>query len=179
MTIYRAPELRHSSVKYGGPPLPPTVFLAGTIEMGKAERWQDTVGERLSAAGWDVYNPRRDDWDAAWVQSRSNVQFSAQVLWEQRYLLSADAVIFHFEPGTQSPITLLELGQAAVTPRRGPTVVHCPEGFWRKGNVDIVCELNDLTEVRSLDEAADVLVKWAARSGRRCHCLQGHCHHSA
>ena len=44
----------------------------------------------------------------------------------------------YFSPETKSPITLLELGIYAVaTPEK--LLVCCPEGFWRKGNVDIVC----------------------------------------
>jgi hypothetical protein len=43
----------------------------------------------------------------------------------------------YFSPETKSPISLLELGLYA---NSGKLVVYCPEGFWRKGNVDIVCE---------------------------------------
>jgi hypothetical protein len=41
-----------------------------------------------------------------------------------------------FAPETQAPITLLELGLHA---RGGRLVVGCPDGFWRKGNIEIVC----------------------------------------
>lgn len=43
----------------------------------------------------------------------------------------------HFEPDTMSPITLLELGLYASS---GKLIVSCPKGFWRRGNVEIVCE---------------------------------------
>lgn len=43
----------------------------------------------------------------------------------------------YFSPNTKSPISLLELGLFA---RSGKVRVVCPEGFWRKGNVDIVCQ---------------------------------------
>jgi hypothetical protein len=41
----------------------------------------------------------------------------------------------YFVPGTISPISLMELGLFA-----NKCVVYCPEGFERKGNVDIVCQ---------------------------------------
>lgn len=41
-----------------------------------------------------------------------------------------------FAPETKAPITLLELGLFA---RSGKVIVGCPDGFWRKGNVEIVC----------------------------------------
>jgi hypothetical protein len=40
------------------------------------------------------------------------------------------------EPKTLSPITLLEFGLHA---RGGRLVVGCPPGFWRRGNVEVVC----------------------------------------
>lgn len=40
-------------------------------------------------------------------------------------------------PGSQRPISLLELGLYARTKK---LLVVCPDGFWRKGNVDIVAE---------------------------------------
>ena len=46
-------------------------------------------------------------------------------------------IIMYFSPETKSPISLLELGLYA---NSGKILVCCPEGFWRKGNVDIVCE---------------------------------------
>jgi hypothetical protein len=55
----------------------------------------------------------------------------------------------YFDPNTQSPISLLELGLHA---RDGKLIVLCPEGFWRKGNVDIVCEKYGVKQVESFEE---------------------------
>ncbi|MEP7124567.1 MAG: hypothetical protein ABJE95_26805, partial [Byssovorax sp.] len=41
------------------------------------------------------------------------------------------------DPATRAPVTLLELGLTAAT---GKVIVGCPEGFYRKGNVEIVCQ---------------------------------------
>ena len=48
-----------------------------------------------------------------------------------------------------SPITLLELGIHAKSRK---LIVYCPEGFWRKGNVDIVCEKYNIKQVDSFEE---------------------------
>jgi hypothetical protein len=48
----------------------------------------------------------------------------------------ASVVAMYFAPPTQAPITLLELGLLA---RSGKLVVCCPPGFWRRGNVEVVC----------------------------------------
>lgn len=121
--------------------LPKKVFLAGSIEMGKAVNWQTELVEAFKDRE-DVifYNPRRDDWDSSWVQSEDNLQFNEQVNWELNALEDADIVVFYFDPATKSPITLMELGLMAGNPENArKCIVCCPEGFWRKGNVDVLC----------------------------------------
>lgn len=129
-----------------------TFFLAGSIEQGKAKNWQQKV-ERL-LADYDfpitILNPRRDDWDSSWVQSKDNSQFRQQVEWELEAQEKADKIIMYFDPKTKSPISLLELGLFA---HSGKMIVICSEGFWRKGNVDIVCERYGVKQVETLEEA--------------------------
>lgn len=117
-----------------------TIFLAGSIEMGKAEDWQTIITDRLNKELGDnitIFNPRRDDWGSSWTQEFENPQFYQQVNWELNSLEKSDMIIMYFSPETKSPISLLELGLYA---NSGKILVCCPEGFWRKGNVDIVCE---------------------------------------
>jgi hypothetical protein len=111
------------------------LFLAGSIEMDTAAHWQTHVIEALHDLPGVILNPRRADWDASWIQDIHNDQFRAQVEWELRGLEIANAIMVCFDPNTRSPITLLELGLTITK----PLYVVCPEGFWRKGNVDIVC----------------------------------------
>jgi hypothetical protein len=54
-------------------------------------------------------------------------------------------------PATRAPVSLLELGLFARTKRM---VVCCPDGYWRKGNVEIVCERYGVDTVQTLDELA-------------------------
>lgn len=115
----------------------PTIFLAGSIEMGKAEDWQTKVINEFKDEDVQFLNPRRKDWDSSWEQKMSNPQFFEQVNWELDGLDSCDIIFMNFDPDTQSPITLLELGLYLNS--RTEMVVCCPEGFWRKGNVDIAC----------------------------------------
>lgn len=112
-----------------------TVFLAGSIEMGTATDWQSALVARLPP---DVValNPRREAWDASWRQSIDEPKFREQVEWELDGLERADLVAMWFAPETKSPITLLELGLFA---RSGKVVVGAPEGFWRRGNIEVVC----------------------------------------
>jgi hypothetical protein len=132
------------------------VFLAGSIEMGKAEQWQERIVKALSGAGdLIVLNPRRDDWDDNWEQRADNPRFFEQVSWELDMLEAADIVIMYLAPGTKSPVSLLELGLCA---RSGKLKVCCPQGFWRRGNVEVVCQRNRIPLFDTLDDLLDDLM---------------------
>jgi hypothetical protein len=113
-----------------------SVFLAGSIEMGRAENWQAAVEQALTDLPVAVLNPRRDKWDESWEQSIDNPHFRGQVDWELEGMERASVVAMYFAPATRAPITLLELGLSA---RSGRLIVCCPPGFWRRGNVEVVC----------------------------------------
>jgi hypothetical protein len=136
-----------------------TIFLAGSIEMGVAEDWQteiETLFKDVSRV--TLFNPRREEWDASWTQDIENPQFYQQVNWELNALEKSDLIFMYFAPGTKSPISLLELGLFAHT---GKMVVCCPEGFWRKGNVDIVCDRYGIPVFSDLTAAkAELYRKW-------------------
>jgi hypothetical protein len=113
-----------------------SVFLAGSIEMGKAVDWQTQVSDLLSDLDVVVMNPRRDAWDSSWTQSADEPKFLEQVSWELDGLDRADVIAMWIDPTTLSPITLLEFGLHA---RSGRVIVGCPPGFWRRGNIEVVC----------------------------------------
>ncbi len=134
------------------------IFLAGSIEMGVAEKWQDRICKDLNDFDILLLNPRRDDWDSSWTQEASDPQFSKQVNWEQDQMLEADIVVFYFDPQTKSPITLLELGLSLARDYLHQNIlVCCPDGYWRKGNVDIVCKRAGITVLNSYSELVDNL----------------------
>jgi hypothetical protein len=131
-----------------------TVFLAGSIEMGVAEDWQTKVANRFEKHQVTLYNPRRDEWDSSWKQEQKESKFNEQVNWEMNNLEDCDIIFMYFDPGTKSPISLLELGLYADS---GKMIVVCPDGFWRKGNVEIVCTRFNIPLFNSLDDGMGAL----------------------
>ena len=129
-----------------------TIFLAGSIDMGKAELWQDRVITELQDQhDVVIFNPRRDDWDSSWEQDISNPNFSEQVRWEMTHLINhTDIALFYFDPNGPAPITLLELG--LVAPSHEDVIVCCPPGYWRRGNVQIVCDMFNIPLFDTFEE---------------------------
>lgn len=143
-----------------------SVFLAGSIELGSAGNWQTFVEQELSGIDIVILNPRRDNWDSSWSQDKTNPTFREQVEWELSALETATIIAMYFEPGTKSPVSLLELGLFA---HSGKMVVCCPEGFWRKANVDIVCEKYSVNQVDSLNDLSKYIVRIVSKNGpARC-----------
>jgi hypothetical protein len=165
MKILTAPELSKDTGL--------SVFLAGSIEMDKAEDWQRRTLEHLqnhkNANELTVFNPRRKAWDPTWKQEITNPKFAEQVNWELDHLDQASVVFIYFQPDTKSPISLMELGLVA---GRGiadinPIVVVCPDGFWRRGNVQIVCERYGIPCLDTLDEGFEALDEAVADIAKR------------
>lgn len=139
------------------------VFLAGSIEMGMADKWQDVIVKELiknfpkhEENFWVILNPRRDDWDSTWEQKKDNPAFRGQVEWELDAMERADKIVMYFDPKTYSPVTMLELGLHAGSDK---LIVCCAEGFWRKGNVDIVCERNHIQQVKRLRDVVPLILR--------------------
>lgn len=128
----------------------PSIFLAGSIEMGTAVNWQQHVITQLADLDVLFLNPRRAEWNASWEQRLHNEPFRQQVEWELEALDRCTCILMHFEPQTKSPITLLELGLHA---RSGKLFVSCPDGFWRKGNIEVTCQYHGIPLFADLDGA--------------------------
>jgi hypothetical protein len=129
--------------------LKPVVFLAGSIEMGRAVDWQTDVTRRLEKYQGTLLNPRRDHWGYNWKQSVSNQKFREQLEWEFKGLQSSNYIIMYFAPGSKSPISLLELGLFS---RSHKIICCCPKKFWRRGNVEFICQKFKIPLVDNLDE---------------------------
>ncbi|MCK9531823.1 MAG: nucleoside 2-deoxyribosyltransferase domain-containing protein [Gammaproteobacteria bacterium] len=130
------------------------IFLAGSIDQGKAVDWQTQISELLSNSPITVFNPRRDDWDSSWVQDISNDQFRYQVEWELDHMDLADKILMYYDPKGQAPITLLEMGLHA---QDNKLIVCCPDGYWRKGNVQITCKRYQIPLYNTLEEFIDTI----------------------
>lgn len=150
------PSSKKSLVEKNNKVIGTSIFLAGSIEMGKAEDWQKVLTSELESLGKDltVFNPRRDDWDSSWEQKESNDQFNYQVNWELNRLDEADIIFMYFSKETSSPISLLELGRYA---GKKTMIVCCPDGFWRKGNIEVLCTRENVPIFNSMSSALGAL----------------------
>lgn len=123
------------------------VFLGGTIDLGNSEDWQsriiNDIKSRVSVdTDVSVFNPRRESWYGNPVTD--NPEFVRQVDWELENLEAADIIVMMLLGSSKSPVSLMELGLHARTSR---VIVYCEDGFWRKGNVDMVCERYGVRQV--------------------------------
>lgn len=123
------------------------VFLGGTIDLGDSEDWQsriiNDIKSRVSVdTDVSVFNPRRESWYGNPVTD--NPEFVRQVDWELENLEAADIIVMMLLGSSKSPVSLMELGLHARTSR---VIVYCEDGFWRKGNVDMVCERYGVRQV--------------------------------
>lgn len=120
--VYTAPDRYNSNqVK---------LFLAGSIEQGKAENWQKRAINSLSKEEeLIIFNPRRPNWT-----NLDQKNLKEQINWELNYLEESDIVFFYFDPSTISPVSLLELGLF-----KDKAIVCCPKEYFRYDNVKAVC----------------------------------------
>ncbi|KAF2257173.1 hypothetical protein BU26DRAFT_513871 [Trematosphaeria pertusa] len=134
----------------------PSVVLYGTIEPDCTTDWTSSLVASLSDLPIAILNPRRDDWDSSWKEDISFAPFKEQVEWEMDHASIADVIVFYFKPGTLTPVTLLELGMYAGLHTK-KCVVCCPEGFYKRGNVQIVCRRFSIELVESVEELGEVV----------------------
>jgi len=110
-----------------------SIFLAGSIEMGKAKPWQDAVASQIARRTNQpiaFYNPRRaEDFTPDMEQE--------QIKWEQERLTSCDYIFMHIQGDTKSPISLLEFGEFI---GNGKLFVDVPKDFYRYNNVLLTAE---------------------------------------
>ena len=101
------------------------------------------------------YNPRRDEWDSSWSQEQSNPKFNEQVNWELDNIENSDIVFFNILPDSKSPITLMEIG---LCKGKSSVIVCCPDEFYRKGNVSVVCSRYGMQHYTNIDSAFGALL---------------------
>ncbi len=136
----------------------PVVFLGGSIDMGRASDWRGYITSKFVKTNVVFLNPWGPNFDVATPQEATNPAFAAQVNWELNGLENADIHVFYFEPSGKSPVSMLELGLYAASSK--VVIVCCPDGFWRKGNIDIVCERYGVRQVATLDDLVAEVARW-------------------
>jgi len=132
-----------------------SVFLGGSIEMGKSIDWQKDLANLFLEADFNIFNPRRLNWDPSWEQTFENPYFYQQVNWELNALKISDIIIMYFIPETISPISLLEFGKYSTSDKMH---VICPDGYFRKGNIECVCNIDNIPLYDNLDEFKEKFV---------------------
>ena len=136
------------------------LFLAGTIENNKATLWQkevvDILNKELVNESLLILNPRRDIWTGSLEQTVENLELKKQIEWELQGLELADIIYMHLEKDSKSPISLLELGLFA---KSNKILLNCPDGFYRKANVDIICEQYNIDNIKDYYESIKVLIQ--------------------
>lgn len=134
------------------PPIRPTVTRPSVVFYGAIQpepAWQTSLAASLSDLPIDILDPRRDDWDSSWKEDISDPKFKEQVEWEMDHAKVADVIVFYFPPGALTPVALLELGMYAGTKK---VIVCCPEGFYKRGNVQMVCLRYDINLLNNIDD---------------------------
>jgi hypothetical protein len=131
-----------------------SIFLAGSIDQGKAVDWQTRLTNALKDEDITILNPRRDDWDSTWKEDISNDKFREQVEWELDAQDKATIIAMYFDGEQKSPITLLELGLYAGS---GKVIVCCPKPYWKKGNVDIVATRHKLVQAKDMEQLIEII----------------------
>lgn len=134
-----------------------SIFLAGTTSKVDTSDWREVLITSLSDVPVTLYNPYRADWDSSWHEDITFAPYREQVEWELDKHDKADIVVVYFHPATQAAVSLLEFGICARVP--GKAIVVCPEGYWKRGNVQIVCKKYGIEMLNSLDELREAIVK--------------------
>ncbi|KAF2744154.1 hypothetical protein M011DRAFT_461180 [Sporormia fimetaria CBS 119925] len=160
---------KHKDFIHCKPPTVPTyrkysVFLAGSIEMGRAILWQERMVDYLQDLPITVCNPRRGNWDTTTTPREKDEAFNLQVQWELSALEHVSVICFFFDKATTSPVTMLELGLWA---KSGKVVVCCDKDFHKAGNVHITCRRYGIEFVERFEDLVELIKKMLEKKGMR------------
>lgn len=132
-----------------------SVFLAGTTSSTDQQDWRELLTQALGHLPVTIFNPYRADWDSSWKEDISDSKFVEQVNWELDMQERASVVVVYFHPLSQAPVSLLEFGLCA---RSAKAIVVCPQGYWKRGNVQVVCSRLGITFLDTIEELTTTLV---------------------
>ena len=68
----------------------------------------------------------------------------------------AHIIVMVIDPATLSPVTMIEFGLHA---KGKKLMVVCPDGFWKKGNIDITCEFYGVKQFDTMEELIEFMRK--------------------
>ena len=134
-----------------------SIFLAGSTSNVDLGDWREELSASLSDLPVTIFNPHRLDWGSSWYEDIDCKPFREQVEWEIEKQRQADIVVVFFQPATQAPISLLELGINIKSP--GKAIVVCPPGYWKRGYVQIVCDRFAVEMVDTVGDLKEAVMK--------------------
>jgi hypothetical protein len=126
-----------------------TIFLGGAIDQNKAVDWQSQVVQSLKDFDVTILNPRREEWDESWGQTKKDPRFVEQVLWEIRAQEDCDMCLYVFPDEAKAPITFFEYGAWGT---RKDCLVCTEPDFYRYGNLDLYGDYFKVPTYDNLDE---------------------------
>ena len=138
------------------------LYITGSISLDKSENWIMVFIEGLKKyflkdKNLFIFHPIRKDWNPEWGENEYDSEFRKQFVWELEAQGLADIVVMHFEHDALAPITLMEFGLNVGKDSR--LIVHCPKGFWKKGNIDIICIRNEIKQAETLDDLLKLTIE--------------------
>ncbi|KAI0204576.1 hypothetical protein F4808DRAFT_414143 [Astrocystis sublimbata] len=134
-----------------------SVFLAGTTTAVGNIDWREKLSVALEGYPITIFNPNRPDWDNTWREDIAFGPYREQVLWELDKQEKADLVVVYFHPATVAPVSLLEFGLSARIP--GKVVAIAPQGYAKRGNVQLVCQKYDIDFLEDIDNLGETIIK--------------------
>lgn len=150
--VVTAPE----SVSVGGF----RVFLAGAIDMGEAENWQNAVIQTLASYDDDLVliNPRRDQFTPDTLDE--------QVEWELEALELVECIAMWLPNTSKAPVSFWEAGYNWRSPR---FIIGAGPQFYRRRNLEIAGERYDVVIFESLMHFVHAIIarynNWKANPG--------------
>lgn len=130
-----------------------SLFIAGTIDNGQSENWQEELCNSRVKNWYDIYSPRTSMTPEQYQDPKVGIH---QIEWEQHYINRCDKILFNFLPNSKSPITLMELGFALGRGKQDIIVV-CPTEYWKYLNVERMCKIHDAHFYTNMEDALSYL----------------------
>jgi hypothetical protein len=127
------------------------VFLAGAIDMGSAQNWQDEIIRALDRHdAITLLNPRREKFDESTLDE--------QIYWELEALEAADLILMWFPQDAKAPVAMFETGLYL---KSGKLLLGVEPGFYRRRNLEITSERYGVSMWSNLQ---DIVAEVIARS---------------
>ncbi len=119
-------------------------FLAGSIDLDLSGNWRKAVIEEINDS-MHFFDPTRTDHNKL-----NDTQMKEHIKWELDALNLSDRILLNFLPNAKSPISLAELGMYV---RSSKLMVVCPDQFYQRRYVGVLCDKYDTPFFDSLEEA--------------------------